>query len=167
MPPRPPRHGHGPHRHRHVVSALEEVTDGARFEEALALVVPDPRDRAFVARCILEEGPAHHRAASWALIVLAADLAKRAGATPRATAEDDDVQVQLRLPPHLAHEEDTAFPLRMPAAPLRSLARDERAVEALTDALVDGPPHHALANAALVALFERLADALAARRDAP
>jgi hypothetical protein len=160
MPPRPPAPGPGPHRHRHALSSLADAASAGRLEEALALVIPDARDRSFVARCILHEGPAHHRAASWALIAVAAAVAERVGAVPRRRAEPDDFLVPLRLPPHLRAEEDGAFPMLVPLAPLRSVARDERDVEVLADALVDGPPHHALANAALVAIFERILAAL-------
>lgn len=137
------------------------MADAQRLEDALALVISDPRDRAFVARCILSEGPAHHRAASWTLCVVAAEAAARAGARPREHAEADDFAVPLRLPPHVATGDDGAFPLAIPMAPLRAITGDERGAEVLADALVDGPPHHALANAALVAILERLLAALA------
>lgn len=158
----------GPHRHRHSLSSLAHVAQAPALEDALRLVVPDPRDRAFVARCILGEGPAHHRAASWALVALAAEVARRVGAAPREAASPDDVVVPLRLPPHLAEAgDDGAFPLPVPLGPLRAIARGEREVEVLADALVDGPPHHALANAALVALFGRILAALGDGEPAP
>lgn len=161
-PPRRP-----PHRHRHPLSALSGAADPDRLADALTPIIPDPHDRAFVVRCILGDGPAHHRAASWALLVLAADIAARLGANDEEPApEDDSVTVRLRIPPHLATTDDSAFPLRLPMAPLRAIARNERDVEALADALVDGPPHHALANAALVSIFDRILTRLAAQRPA-
>lgn len=161
MPPKPKHdHGRGPHRHRHVLSSLADVASAQRLEDALELVIPDARDRAFVARCILQEGPAHHRAASWALVTIAGEVARRAGAKPRDAIQPDDFAVPLRLPPHQRQEEDGSFPLRVPVAPLRAVSGSDRDAEVLADAVVDGPPHHALANAALIAIFERLMSAL-------
>jgi hypothetical protein len=141
------------------------VTDGRRLEKALAPIVPDERDREFVARCILGEGPAHHRAASWALVVLAAEVAARLGAAPLPSATGvDALSVRLRLPPDARDDDDDgSFPLRLPLAPLRTILDDERDVEAMADALTDGPPHHALANAALVALLHQILEHLGAR----
>lgn len=157
-----------PHRHRHSLSSLAHVAASPVLEDALGLVVGDARDRAFLARCILTEGPAHHRAASWALVALAAEVARRLDAAPREGVAPDDVAVPLRLPPHLVEAgDDGAFPLAVPLAPLRAIARDEREVEVLADALLDGPPHHALANAALVALFDRILSAIGGPERAP
>ncbi|NUP12395.1 MAG: hypothetical protein HOW73_40640 [Polyangiaceae bacterium] len=131
--------------------------------DALLLVLADRRDAEFVARCIVGEGPAHHRAASWALLVVAAEIAERLGCKPGPkTQAPDTVSVALRLPPGAARDDDT-FPLAMPLAPLRAIVEPSRHVEALADALVDGPAHHALANAALVALFARILEKLDAR----
>jgi hypothetical protein len=152
---KPPPPG-GPHRHRHSLSALGAAASETTLASALALIVPEPEDAAFVARCILGEGPAHHRAASWALVSMAAELARRLGAAASPSQGEDSVPVALRLPPHLRSGDDGVFPLAMPLAPLRAVLAGERDVEAIADALVDGPPHHALANAALVAIFDRI-----------
>lgn len=157
MPPGRPPANH--HRHRHALSTLARAADPARLADALAPIIPDAGDRAFVVRCILDEGPIHHRASSWALVVLAAEIARRVGSTPddRDPESRDSLAVRLRLPPHLAGDDDDgAFPLRLPLAPLRAIAGSDRDVEALADALADGPPHHALANAALVSIFARI-----------
>lgn len=136
---------------------MSGAADPEALRNALSLLVVDPQDAAFIARCILGEGPAHHRAASWSLIVLAAEIASRLGCSP--ASEDDQpadaVRIPLRLPPHRLREDD-AFPLEMPVEPLRAIVGRERDVEALADALVDGPAHHALANAALVGIFNRI-----------
>ncbi len=153
----PPPRGPG-HRHRHSLSALSAASSQAKLEEALELVIPDAEDAAFVARCILGDGPAHHRAASWALLTVAAEIARRVGARPAPAGGDQPVS--LPLPPHLRHGEDASFPVSLPLAPLRAVLERERDVEAMADALIDGPPHHALANAALVALLARVLDRL-------
>jgi hypothetical protein len=151
-----PPPGGGPHRHRHTLSALSHAASPESLESALSLVIGEPDDTAFVARCILSEGPSHHRAASWALVVLAAEVARRLGVAGPPPAAADAVPVALRLPPHQVRPDDAAFPLSLPLSPLRTLLDRERDVEAIADALVDGPPHHALANAALVALLGRI-----------
>jgi hypothetical protein len=64
----------------------------------------------------------------------------------------------MRLPPHLAGTSaDAAYPLALPLHALRELAGgDEARVDAMVDCLTDGPPQHALANVAMVALIEAL-----------
>lgn len=157
MPPgHRPHHGH---RHRHSLGALAAAADRRRLADALSPIVADARDREFVVRCILDEGPLHHRAASWALLMLASEVARRLEGAPVTAPDDprDSLEVRLKLPPHLAEDAtDAVFPVRLPLAPLRAVADGERDVEALADALADGPPHHALANAVLVSLFARI-----------
>src|SRR5690606_9515312 len=79
--------------------------------------------------------------------------------------------IALRLPPHLRRgHADENFPLGVPLAALERLApQGSPAFTALLDCLRDGPPHHALANAAMVcllgALLERLAVTASAAGD--
>ena len=106
---------------------------------------------------MLGEGPAHHRGASWTLLALLGELVtKRAARAPR--VEGPTAPVPLRLPPHLAEESDDGhFPLGLALRPLERLApAGSPELEAMVDCLTDGPAHHALANAAMVALLDAL-----------
>lgn len=168
MPPPPHRRHHSPHPPHHGHHArertLERFVDRSRVDRLLAPWVPDDDDRAFVLRCLLDEGPAHHRGVNWILLSLLGDLAAGAPAGPGAGGH---VRVPLRLPPHLRRHHDDeddedgdderAYPLRLPLAPLERLAgKDERAIDAMVDCLTDGPPQHALANAAMLVLIDAL-----------
>lgn len=179
--------GHPPGRGPARGSLVERFIEPGRIDALLAPWVPDPSDRAFVVRCLLDEGPAHHRGANWVLLTLLGELAAQRNATPatdagavgaevarggadvaRAAGADvartgaagpDVASVPLRLPPHLARDRDdeTHYPLPMPLAPLRRLAGDDpAALEAMTECLLDGPPQHALANAAMVCFIDAL-----------
>jgi hypothetical protein len=166
---RSPRHGHrkGPPRKgpprpsgRHVASsAVTRFIDPARVDALLAPWVPDAHGRAFVVRCILGEGPAHHRGANFVLLSLLGELVLRGG-PPVVGAGAPAAPVPLRLPPHLEGAlEDDAFPLSIPTGPLERLApAGSPELEAMLDCLSDGPPQHALANAAMVALLGVLLD---------
>ncbi|WP_240807719.1 hypothetical protein [Polyangium spumosum] len=169
MPPHHPKRHHGPHHHPPPPrpplppSTIRAFLPPQRLETLLASCIPDPADRAFVARCILEQGPTHHRGASFALLSIVSLLLERTGGIPDKPPAGEAVPVPLRLPPHLAEArgEDQEYPLCMPLAPLQAISGGGApAVEALVDCLLDGPAHHALANAALVhalgALLERL-----------
>lgn len=137
-----------------------------RLDQLLTPFLPDPADRNFVTRCILEQGPIHHRGANFALLALAATLLERTGGFPASAPSGPTIPVPLRLPPHLAPErdEDKAYPLHMPLAPLEALAPEGTpAFDALVDCLLDGPGHHALANAALVCAFSVLLERFPAR----
>jgi hypothetical protein len=154
-PPGPPPQEHGsrpPHPARE--RTLDRFVDRPRIDRLLAPLVPDDDDRAFVLRCLLEEGPAHHRGANWVLLAL---LGEALGPDAVPHDEGEQVAIRLRLPPHLRDErddDDGVYPLRLPLAPLRRLVGgDERAVEAMVACLTDGPPQHALANAAMVHLL--------------
>lgn len=66
------------------------------------------------------------------------------------------VPVPMRLPPHVAEEidpRDGHYPLAMPTGALQDLGLSPGEVDALVDCLLDGPPHHALANAVMVAML--------------
>ena len=146
----PPKHHH--HHHKHD-PRLSTFLDRARIERALEGFVPDKDDRDFVVRCLLEEGPAHHRGSNWVLLALLAELVG-AGATVDQDAET--IAVPLRVPPHLSDDRsDDAFPLPLPRRPLEMLAPgDARAQRAMAECLTDGPPQHSLANAAMLCLLD-------------
>lgn len=164
-PPPPHAHGAGA-RGVPPPRPSSSVVSGAVTTEAVAAVlaplVPDAEDLDFVARCLAAEGPMHHRLASFALLKLlrlALDAAGGPGAPP-----SDMVPVPLRLPPHLGRhgDADAHYPLSIPRRALDRLAppgSHEAAV--LANALMDGPPHHALANAAMVGLLDALLARLA------
>jgi len=148
----PPR----PH-HRVPTSVITRAIQPKKLEALLEPWVPDAEERAFVVRCILGEGPIHHRGASFALLGLLGMLVEAAGAAPAAGGEA--VPVPLRLPPHVApgDPDDHDYPLSLPTGPLERLAaRGTPEFAALVDCLLDGPAHHALANAAMMCLIDAL-----------
>lgn len=142
--------------------------DTARIDRLLAPWVPHAEERAFVVRCLLGEGPAHHRGANYVLLSLLSLLLEGEGGAPDpgiAADPGETLPVPLRLPPHLAElSDDRDFPLHMPIAPIERLApRGSQQFDAMIDCLTDGPPQHALANAAMVCVISVL---LARRRAA-
>jgi hypothetical protein len=147
--PRPSRH---PKKHARVLSFVDREAIG----DLLTRLVPDEDDREFVVRCLLDEGPAHHRGANFVLLRL---LGLLLGAAPEPSG--DSRAAPMHLPPHLAGDdegsEEQTYPLRLPLSPLDRLAeRGSAEQEAMIEALVDGPPQHALANVAIVALVDAL-----------
>jgi hypothetical protein len=155
MPPRPPHERHVPS------SAISGFIDESRIEALLTPWVPDPHARAFVVRCMLAEGPAHHRGANYVLLHLLGLVLERlpGKAAPSAPeGEAESIAVPMRLPPHLETTADEhSYPLRLPTAPLERIApRGTQSFEAIVDCLTDGPPQHALANVAMVALISEL-----------
>lgn len=142
---------------RHVPStAITGFIDRGRIDALLAPWVPDPAGRAFVVRCMLDEGPAHHRGANYVLLSLLGLLIEQGGPAGSPSAADS-VPVPIRVP--AAQVEDPgrlAYPLPLRTRALEGLARNPRELEAMVDCLTDGPPQHALANAALVALIDLL-----------
>lgn len=158
MPPHGPKHHHPPHhRHHHHARdrSLARFVDRDRIDRLLAPWVEDDDDRAFVLRCLLDEGPAHHRGVNYILLALLGEAASPSSQQdPGETA-----RVPLRLPPHLREErdndDDDAYPVPLPLAPLRRLVgSDDKAIEAMVECLTDGPPQHSLANAAMLLLIE-------------
>lgn len=146
---RRPRHPHPGARTGHLGFIDRDAISGL-----LAPLVDNDEERAFVVRCLLDEGPAHHRGANFVLLKLLEQLLQGA-----ATPSDETRQVPMQLPPHLAEElEDDAeqtYPIDLPLRALDRLApRDSAAQEAMIAALTDGPPQHALANVAMVALID-------------
>lgn len=126
--------------------------------------IEDEEDREFVARCIATEGPPHHRVATYALLRLLSDAVAASGGAV-AVGDARGVPVRLRLPPHLERDDDDArYPIQLPRRAIERLApAGSREAETLVDALTDGPPHHALANVAMVCLLDSLLERLSAR----
>lgn len=139
-------------------SAITGFIDRERIEALLEPWVPDPAGRAFVVRCMLDEGPAHHRGANYILLALLGRLLEATAPAPvREAPPGPRVPVPMRVPPY--HGEDLdhlSYPLPLPTRPLEALGAGPREVEAMVDCLTDGPPQHALANAAMVALLDAL-----------
>lgn len=156
-PPKPP----GPPHHRAVPSSeISRFIDEERVQTLLQPWLPDAQDRAFVTRCILKEGPAHHRGANDVLLRLLGAVLDRLPVAAPLTVDREQFAVPMRLPPHLQQTQPGPdYPLGLPMAPLQQLAGgDAHKVDAMADCLTDGPPQHALANAAMVTLlFEILA----------
>ncbi|MEZ0229927.1 MAG: hypothetical protein ACAI25_14985 [Planctomycetota bacterium] len=139
-------------------SAINTFIDRDRISALLAPWVPEPQEREFVVRCILDEGPAHHRGTNYVLLALLGILLERGG--PPSPREGPVANVGLRLPPHLVAGNETArFPLPCPTRPLELLA-DPGDTEhaAMVDCVTDGPPQHALANAAMMSMIDVLLD---------
>jgi hypothetical protein len=130
--------------------------DEGRLDGWLAPLVPDAGDRAFVLRCLIGEGPIHHRGANYILLAL---LGRALQAHGDIKPPSGGVPVPMRLPPHLANVQDDegVYPITLPVTALRELAGgDAQQLDAMVDCLTDGPPQHALANVVMVALIERL-----------
>lgn len=166
-PHHPPHHPPGPtdlaHGHHEGLQARGGIpasrilafVDEAQLDGWLVPLVPDAADRAFVLRCLVGEGPIHHRGSNYILLaLLGRALQARGGARPT----EGGVAVPMRLPPHLADTvEDAHYPLQLPLQALRALAGgDAQQLDAMVDCLTDGPPQHALANVVMVALLESL-----------
>lgn len=169
MPPLHQRPGHPPHHphprhgpgHRPIpASQLLGFVDEAALSQSLAGLLPDDGDRRFVVRCLVGEGPAHHRGANFVLLSLLQRLLERWGARPPDAAAG--LPVPMRLPPHLAanvdpDSDDGHYPLRLPVRALDELADgDPGRRAAMVDCLTDGPPQHALANVLMVAMLDAL-----------
>jgi hypothetical protein len=147
----PPLHHHD----RAAASAIALVLDPDRLARILEPWVPDGGERTFLVRCIIGEGPIHHRGSSYALIALAGAIADRLGVSVPASGEAS-VTVPMRLPPHVERpdQDHPVYPLRLDPSGLDHLAAGKDGVrQVLADAVTDGPPHHALANVALLNLL--------------
>jgi len=150
-----------PPRQARAKRARSEPVDQDRLAELLSPWVPDAHEREFVVRCIAQEGPLHHRRASYALLHLLGEVLERLGGAPEVDPQQG-VAVPLRLPPHARSHMDAAsrestYPLRMPTDVLDRVAPSgSPGHEATVSALLDGPPHHALANAGMVCLLEAI-----------
>src|SRR5690242_1729536 len=112
----PPPH-HPPHAHPAATAAF---IDQARIDALLAPWLPEAEARAFVVRCLLGEGPTHHRGANYVLLALLAKLVEQVGAQP---SGGEPIPVPMRLPPHLARRAGPqSYPLGIPAPALARLA---------------------------------------------
>lgn len=142
-----------PVRHLEVpLSAVSALIQSAPIDAMLARWVPEPEERAFVVRCMLEAGPVHHRGANYVILLLLAQLLERVSPATVKPSGEELALIPMRLPGHHGSSRDLrSYPLRLAIAPLRHLAADdERRLGAMVDCLTDGPPQHALANAAIV-----------------
>lgn len=105
-------------------------------------------------RCLLDEGPVHHRGANYVLLALLDELIQSTGPLASPAPGERIATVPMRLPPHLDVGDDGEFALTLPLAPLERLAKpDSPPLQAMIDCLTDGPPQHSLANAAMVRLL--------------
>ena len=139
---------------------VESFIDRERLSRDLAPWVPDAADRDFVVRCIVGEGPIHHRGANHVLLSLLGRALAAAHAEPR--AEDDGLPVPMRLAPHHRRDDgDQRYPVSLSVRALERLApRGSAEMAAMVDCLTDGPPQHALANVVMVGMLGALLDAL-------
>ncbi|HEY2514906.1 MAG TPA: hypothetical protein VGI39_28765 [Polyangiaceae bacterium] len=140
--------------HRSAVSTA--FIDPSQIDALLAGAIPDAEDRAFVVRCILGEGPAHHRGVNYVLLRLLGLLVERlGGADMAALRAQGTTPVPMKVPPHLERQGSLmAYPIGLPLAPLSRLAPEGTPEQAaMVECLSDGPPQHALANAAMLWLI--------------
>jgi hypothetical protein len=153
-----------PPAHRNASSAA--FIELSRVDALLAGAVPDDEDRAFVVRCILGEGPAHHRGANYVLLQLLGMIVDRlGGADMEAVRARGTMPVPMKVPPHLERQGSMmAYPLALPTGPLEELAPVGSTDQAaMVQCLSDGPPQHALANAAMIWLIGAALDRLDGR----
>jgi hypothetical protein len=155
MPPPPPPH--------HPAASAAFI-DPSRVDALLRPFVADPEARAFVVRCLLGEGPTHHRGSNFVLLSLLGQVLEKVGGAPEAPPGAQH-PVPMRLPPHLAPEAGPqAYPLGISRDALARLAASgSRDHEAMVACLCDGPPQHALANAAMVDLLQAILERLEAQ----
>lgn len=138
-------------------SAIGAFIDSKAIDALLEPYIADAGDRAWVVRCMLDTGPAHHRGANFVLLSLLGHVRDK---LPAGEERDGGpaVPIPMRVPER-AESEDTNFPLGVPLRAIERLApAGSRDADAMIDCLIDGPPQHALANAAMAQL---LADILA------
>ena len=148
------KHKHDKKKHHLPATSALRFIDRDRLDALLTSLVPDRNDRRFIERCVVDEGPVHHRGANYALLLL---VGRALELVPGVDAPPEGEPVPMRLPPHLEDEvEEGEFPIALPTRALGALLNDPRHLEAAVDCLTDGPPQHALANVVMVALLERL-----------
>ena len=143
--------------------------DSSRIDAILAPAVPDAEDRAFVVRCILGEGPAHHRGANYVLLQLLGLLVDRLGGADMAALRTrGTMPIPMKVPPNLERQGSLmSYPLGLPLSPLSELAPAATPAQgAMVECLSDGPPQHALANAAMLWLIGAALDRLPERAPA-
>lgn len=158
----PPKKHHGPHHRHKTVSAATRIFDRTRIEAMFSVWVPDAHDREFLVRCVLDEGPVHHRGANYVLLSLLADVLAAVGGTAR--ADDTMLGVEMRLPPHLEDEMPAQpYPMKLSTAAVKRVAPASRDHDTLVDLIGDGPPQHVVANIAMVNLLEAILSTLERR----
>lgn len=161
-----------PHVPRHLLSTAEMLSfvRTEPIEQLLRHFVPIEADRKYLARCLLESGPSHHRGANFVLLSLLAKVLERLPLSeslqPAICEQANAVPVPMRLPPHLAETSPERFyPLCLSPRSLKVLADgNEQSVAAMIDCVVDGPPQHALANALMINVLERILSALSSAK---
>jgi len=159
-----PPHKNHQHDKRHPpASRALRFVDREQLDALLATLVPVKTEREFVRRCLIDEGPLHHRGANYVLLRLLGQVLERVPGTDAPLVGEE---VPMRLPPHLEDEVEAGhFPLPLPTGALKELlGEDDSSLEAAIDCLIDGPPQHSLANVVMVALLERLLERLKAPR---
>lgn len=158
-PPPPPPSPSSARRHeRH--GRRDIALDAAPIDAALVHVVPDARARAFVLRCILEEGPRHHRVASFTILRLLARIIEDLGGAGPEAPDSTESTLEMRLPPSVASlTDDAEFPIGIPKRMIREVL-GEKSAEVALECLGDGPPHHALANAAMAWMLQSIHERL-------
>ena len=84
-----------------------------------------------------------------------AEMLRDSRRDPESLRAAGTLPVPMRVPPHLARPGSMmAYPLALPTAPLDRLAPSGSIEQAaMAECLSDGPPQHALANAAMVWLL--------------
>ncbi len=100
----------------------------------------------------------HHRVANAALLRLLAKALDAAGGPPP-SAEVEGAPVPFRIPPNLGRhaDEEARYPIRLPRRAMAHLAPEgSPEAAAFTEALTDGPAHHALANVMMVCMLDAL-----------
>jgi hypothetical protein len=147
-------------------AATATFIDSSRIDALLVAVIPDDEERAFAVRCILGEGPVHHRGANYVLLMLLGMLVDGLGGPDmEALRARGTTPVPMKVPPHLERPGSLmAYPLDLPKAPLEKLAAAGSFEQsAMVECLTDGPPQHALANAAMLWLIGAALDRVGER----
>lgn len=156
----PPHHHRAPGLHQPSVPASRALSfvDPVALDGVLQPLLPDATERAFVLRCLIGEGPIHHRGANYVLLSLLARMTAAGDQASMPAPIEASVPVPMRLPPHLADQVESAqYPLLLPTAALQRLAGgDADRLAAMVDCLTDGPAQHVLANVVMVALMDRM-----------
>lgn len=152
-------HNPSPPSRRVPTSAISAFIEAHSIQGLIEPWVADAEDREFVARCMVQTGPAHHCGANYVLLRLLGRVLERVGGPPvSASVEATGTAIPLRLPPPFTGPlAETQFPLTLPTRAVTQLAAGHaRHLAAMIDCLTDGPPQHALANAAMLHLIEAI-----------